>query len=151
MKDRRFALFLILIILIGLFGAGCKAGPYPYDQSLDNVVGVAICRYDYDLEEVQVIKELEPEPGKRLLTEIGALDTYRHFGDHPTTCGEIVIHVSYSDGTGEVIGAINTARVTLSGKWLIKLYGFENSQWANVVLKYIDLDQAPELEHYLIG
>lgn len=122
---------------------------YPFDQSIENVKKVELCRYDYETDTASPLMTFGEDTGDALLTDIEALDCYRPFGDPATDYGEIVLFITYANGEAEVVGWLNSATIDLEGEWWPKAYYFDSAEWCTVVLKYVDAELVPELGKYL--
>ena len=144
--SKRFAYMILLLIL---FFTGCnRTYAYSFAQSLDNVDKVEICEYDYDSKSTSTIVALNHADAKALLNEINAMKCKRHFGDHTTNYGEVVIYITYTDGNAEVIGDRNVAQVDTNGNWHIGIEYFDTDQFLTLITKYVDSDLLPDLDEY---
>jgi len=150
MKVLKFMCAGVLALFV-LACTGCQFVKYTYvyDQSIDKVEKVEICRYDYATKTVTPVATMDAAPAENLLTDITLLDCYKAFGDGSRDYGEIVIYITYLDGTAEVQGMVNSASIDLEGNWWIKSYYFDYAQWCSVVLQYVDPEIVPELGRYV--
>ena len=157
MKCKKMIALLLLITSIMLSMSGCfveqflnRTFEYSFTQNLDNVEKVEIRAYEYDPYDAQTtpIVTLDEEDGKALLMEIDAMKCKRHFGDHTSTYGEIVVYITYKDQTAEVIGLRNVAQVDKDGEWWIGIEYFDAAQLCTLIMKYVDADLLPDLSKY---
>ena len=157
MKCKKMIALLLLITSIMLSMSGCfveqflnRTFEYSFAQNLDNVEKVEIRAYEYDPYDAQTtpIVTLDEEDGKALLMEIDAMKCKRHFGDHTSTYGEIVVYITYKDQTAEVIGLRNVAQVDKDGEWRIGIEYFDAAQLCTLIMKYVDADLLPDLSKY---
>ena len=147
----KYVCLLVFVLLIAVAFTGCNFIDYTYslDQSMDNIQKVELCSYDYESNSTSLIIELDMETGKALLTEITALTCRKYFGDHTSDYGPVVLYITYTNGEAEVIGMCNSASVDLTGEWWISIYYFDDIQWCNTVLKYVDPEMVPQLVEYM--
>lgn len=141
---------LLLIILTTILNfSGCRFihDHYEFDQSIENVQAVQICRHHYGTETVTPIVQLEKDDYENLLTDIQSLEWYRYFNDPRTYCGEIVVQIVYCDGTGEIIGSPNSARVDENGEWHLGMKYYTSEDWEKLIYKYVDPNLVPELQY----
>ena len=146
--------FCLLMVLSVLIFTGCnRTYTYSTAQSLDNVDKVEICEYDYGSKSTSTIVVLDQVDAEALVNEINALECKRHFGDHTTSYGTVVIYISYKDGNAEVIGDRNVAQVDADGDWSIGNEYFDTEQFLALITKYVDAELLPDLSEYydLIG
>ena len=140
----RMAMCLLCLSLI-LSLCGCRLIEYDYSLKQDpvNITKVEFHRYQHDEMHPKTfpIMELELDTGLKMLEEIAALPAYKHFGDSTLNYGNIIIYVTYSNNTGEIIGHFNTATIDATGKWMRTGYYFKKEQWDSIVGKYIDLTE----------
>lgn len=141
--------FSVIAILITITGCDFITYQYPFEQSVENVEKVELCRYDYETDTASPLVTLDEDTGDALLTDIGTLDCHKPFGDHATDYGEIVLFITYTNGEAEVVGWLNSATIDLEGEWWPKAYYFDSAEWCAVVLKYVDAELVPELGKYL--
>lgn len=126
MMRARIPLFAFLITLVIISVTGCqRTYDYSFAQSIENVEKVEICEYDYYSHSTALIAVLDAEDADSLLSEIDAIECKRHFGDHTSTYGEVVVYITYADGTAEVIGLRNVAQVDKDGEWHIGVEYFD--------------------------
>lgn len=121
---------------------------YQFDQSIENVEKVELCRYDCETNVTTPVMTFNEDIGDALLTDIGTMDCYRP-GNRPRYYGEIVLLITYTNGEAEVIGMGDAASVDSEGAWSSKAYYFNETEWCTVVLKYVDAELVPELGEYL--
>lgn len=140
---------LAMVVLVAVAGCSLIEYSYSYAQDLDKVEKVELCRYDYWTKTVEVISVLDMGTAALLLSDIASLSCFRPFGDSSTDYGEIVVYISYKNGEAEVMGMGNTATVGLDGRWMMTGYYFDDAQWCEVVMKYVDPQLVPELQRYL--
>ncbi len=140
----RIAMLLLCLTMILSLG-GCLLIKYDFSLKQDsgNITKVEFYRYQHDETQPKTfrIMELELDSALKMLEEIKALPAYKHFGDSTTNYGSIIVYVTYSDHTGEVIGPFNTATVDTTGIWMRTGYYFQKEQWDAVIGKYIDLTE----------
>lgn len=137
----------IFVIILAFLISGCSRRTYAYSlaQSVDNIAQVEICEYDWHTHTTTPLCVLDKETAISLLTEICGLKCKRHWGDHTTDYGDVVIYISYIDGTAEVIGQCNIAHVNKDGKWRQGLEYFGEEKFFALLMKYVDADVLPEL------
>ena len=151
MKCKKMIVLLLLITSVLMLATGCnRTYDYSFAQNLDNVEKVEIRAYEYDPHDDQTtpIVTLDEEDGKALLMEIDAMKCKRHFGDHTSTYGEIVVYITYKDQTAEVIGLRNVAQVDKDEEWHIGIEYFDAAQLCTLIMKYVDEDLLPDLSKY---
>jgi hypothetical protein len=151
MKCKKMIALLLLITSVLMLTAGCnRTYDYSFAQNLDNVEKVEIRAYEYDPydDKTTPIVTLGEEDGKALLMEIDAMECMRHFGDHTSTYGEIVVYITYKDQTAEVIGLRNVAQVDKDEEWHIGIEYFDAAQLCTLIMKYVDEDLLPDLSKY---
>ena len=142
-------LSLMLAIALCLMGCRIPGEEYTFTQSLDQIVSVSICRYDYTRKSIVPIKSLSEDDWQLLAEDISSLGVRRHFGDHKSDYGEVVVYISYKNSEAEVIGIWNVATVDSQGRWYIGYHYFESETFTKMLLKYIDIELVPELNQYL--
>ena len=151
MKCKKMIALLLLITSVLMLATGCnRTYDYSFAQSLDNVEKVEIRAYEddpYD-DKTTPIVTLDEEDGKALLNEVDAMKCKRHFGDHTSTYGEIVVYITYKDQTAEVIGLRNVAQVDKDEEWHIGIEYFDAAQLCTLIMKYVDEDLLPDLSKY---
>ncbi len=140
---------LAIIVVIATTGCSFIEYSYSYEQSLDNVAKVELCRYDYWTESIEIISVLDMDTAYALLSDIASLSCYKPFGDHSTYYGDIVLYISYTNGEAEVNGMGNSAAVDMDGRWIMKGYYFDEAQWCEAVMNHVDSKLVPELKRYL--
>lgn len=140
---------LAFVVFVTVTGCSFIEYSYSYAQSPDNVAKVEIGRYDYWTKAIEVISILDTDAAHSLLADLASLGCYRPFGDSSTDYGEIVVYIWYTSGEAEVIGMGNTAIIDLDGRWMMTGYYFDDTQWCEVVMKYVDPQLVPELQRYL--
>ena len=151
MKCKKMIALLLLITSVLMLATGCnRTYDYSFAQNLDNVEKVEIRAYEYDPHDDQTtpIVTLDEEDGKALLNEVDAMKCKRHFGDHTSTYGEIVVYITYKDQTAEVIGLRNVAQVDKDEEWHIGIEYFDAAQLCTLIMKYVDEDLLPDLSKY---
>lgn len=151
MKCKKMIALLLLITSVLMLATGCnRTYDYSFAQSLDNVEKVEIRAYEYDPydDKTTPIVTLDEEDGKALLNEVDAMKCKRHFGDHTSTYGEIVVYITYKDQTAEVIGLRNVAQVDKDEEWHIGIEYFDAAQLCTLIMKYVDEDLLPDLSKY---
>ena len=151
MKCKKMIALLLLITSVLMLTAGCnRTYDYSFAQNLDNVEKVEIRAYEYDPHDDKTtpIVTLGEEDGKALIEEIDAMECKRHFGDHTSTYGEIVVYITYKDQTAEVIGLRNVAQVDKDEEWHIGIEYFDAAQLCTLIMKYVDGDLLPDLSKY---
>ena len=151
MKCKKMIVLLLLITSVLMLTAGCnRTYDYSFAQNLDNVEKVEIRAYEYDPydDKTTPIVTLDEEDGKALLNEVDAMKCKRHFGDHTSTYGEIVVYITYKDQTAEVIGLRNVAQVDKDEEWHIGIEYFDAAQLCTLIMKYVDEDLLPDLSKY---
>lgn len=146
-KMRAFAFFISVLVIINVTGCQ-RTYNYSFAQSIENVQKVEICEYDYYSHSTTLIAVLDTEDADSLLSEIDALTCKRHFGDHTSTYGEVVVYITYTDGTAEVIGLRNVAQVDKGGEWHIGIEYFDATQMCALIMKYVDEALLPDLSKY---
>lgn len=140
-----------LCLMLSLLFVGCnRTYDYSFMQSLDCVTKVEICSYDYSSNAITSLVVLDTSKAKALLAEIDLLECKKHFGDHTMDYGEVIIYISYSDDTAEVIGLWNVARVNKDGQWSIGSEYFDAGQMCSLILAYADKELLPDLSEYLV-
>lgn len=147
---------LVVIIFVLLFSlSGCvverfinRTFDYSFSQSLDNVKKVEICEYNHDSRSTTTIAVLDKADADEMLLEISAMKCKRHFGDHTTNYGKVVVYITYEDQTAEVIGLFNVADVDVNGKWHRDGSYFDCAQMCTLIMKYVDEDLLPDLSLY---
>lgn len=151
MKEYKPMSILSLMLAIALCLMGCRipGEQYTFTQSLDQIVSVSICRYDYTSKSIVPIKSLSEDDWQLLAEDISSLGVRRHFGDHTSDYGEVVVYISYKNSEAEVIGIWNVATVDSQGRWYIGYHYFESETFTKMLLKYIDIELVPELNQYL--
>ena len=157
MKCKKMIALLLLITSVLMLATGCvveqflnRTFDFSFAQSLDSVEKVEIRAYEYDPydDKTTPIVTLGEEDGKALLMEIDAMECKRHFGDHTSTYGEIVVYITYKDQTAEVIGLRNVAQVDKDEEWHIGIEYFDAAQLCTLIMKYVDGDLLPDLSKY---
>lgn len=153
---KKFKTWTVLCV-IGAFAlfTGCSLVKYQYsfDQPYSNVIKMEVCQYHYATKRedtyITPVAELDLEKAEELLRDISELACYKHFGDSSMNYGDIVLYITYSNGEAEVLGMVNSASVDTNGKWWMKVYYFDSTQWCAVLTKYVDPELVPELGRYL--
>lgn len=146
-RTRLFALLMTLLVINSVTGCQ-RTYDYSFAQSIENIEKVEICEYDYYSHSTTLIAVLDTEDAESLLSEIDALACKRHFGDHTSTYGEVVVYITYTDGTGEVIGLRNVAQVDEDGQWHIGIEYFDAAEICALIMKYVDVNSLPDLSKY---
>ena len=59
-----------------------------------------------------------------------------------------VVYITYTDGTGEVIGLRNVAQVDEDGQWHIGIEYFDAAEICALIMKYVDVNSLPDLSKY---
>ena len=139
---------LVVAILVFLFSGCTSRYPYSLAQDLDNIAQVEIREYDWETRTTTPLCVLNEETAVSLLTEICGLPCKKHFGDHTTDYGDVVVYISYLDGTAEVLGQCNVAQVNKEGVWSIGIKYFDRKEFYTVLMKYVDADILPDLSKY---
>ena len=144
---------MILVIVMIVSSVGCSetiwTKEYEYDflQNSENISSVKIMRYDDKTNSiVEVIKTLDEDSGRALYEDFSATSCRKHFGDHPTGYGEVIIYIEYENGEADIIGFVNSGTVDKSGEWWVNLKHFSPDDFAMIVIKYVDRELVPELE-----
>lgn len=146
MRYRRSILVVLLILLLPIVITGCRQTyDYSFAQSIDHVEKVEICQYEYKTHTSTSLITLNNNQARALLTDIDALKCKKHFGDHTQDYGEVVIYITYTDGTAEVIGLWNVALVDEEGLWHIGIEYFDAKELYAIMVKYTDEDLLPDL------
>ena len=95
---------------------------------------------------VEVIKTLDEDSGRALYEDFSATSCRKHFGDHPTGYGQVIIYIEYENGEADIIGFVNSGTVDKSGEWWVNVKYFYPEDFAMIVIKYVDRELVPELE-----
>ena len=66
--------------------------------------------------------------------------------DPPTSFGDIILYIEYTNGEAEVLGYPQSVSVRENGQTVWKPYEFNSTQWSATLLKYVDADLVPELD-----
>lgn len=123
---------------------GCEPTPYDYAliQPRDNIVSVEICDFS-DEKTKDVLFVFDETNRDTFLDEVFALP-YLHqpVFDYPQVYGDVVIFITYTDGTVQVIGAICLGRIEPDGRRVYHLASYpEANAYFTLLEKYVD----PEL------
>ena len=145
---RKIAILCVAILLFAIITGCQRTYDYSFEQSLDNVEKVEICRYDDNSQSTTTIAVLSKTDADSLLTEIDAMECRRYFGDGTMDYGEVVIYITYADQTAEVIGLHNVAKVDKDGDWHIGVEYFNAQQICALIMKYVDAELLPDLSKY---
>lgn len=141
--------FISIIVLFMVLFTGCnKEYSYSFEQDIENVVSVELMEYDYDTRSTTPIITLDEETATALLNDIPTIPCYRHFGDHGTGYGVVILYITYENDESEVIGVENCARVDESGEWVIQREYFDFYDWYDLIYKYVDKETVPQLEEW---
>lgn len=148
MRQKIF-LMILVVCLVVTTASGChRTYDYSFSQSVDHVKKVEICQYDFDTRTTTSLVHLDSNQACALLSDIETLECKKHFGDHTEDYGEVVIYITYFDGTAEVIGLWNVALVDKEGLWHIGIEYFDANELCSIILKYVDEDLLPNLSEY---
>ena len=156
MRINKVPLMLLVIVLL-ISSVGCsetiwtKEHEFTFSQSVNNVTSVKIVRYDDEETRsiIEVIKTLNDDEAEMLLTDFTATSCRKHFGDHGTYYGDILVCISYENQEVDVIGPENCATIDENGVWSIGNKYFDDVDFCDIVLRYVDRELVPELERYL--
>ena len=138
-----------MFFLLLATATGCqRIYDFSFEQSVDHIEKVEICRYDDNSQSTTTIAVLSKTDADSLLTEIDAMECRRYFGDGTMDYGEVVIYITYADQTAEVIGLHNVAKVDKDGDWHIGVEYFNAQQICALIMKYVDAELLPDLSKY---
>ena len=147
---------MILVIVMIVSSVGCsetiwtKEYEFTFSQSVNNVTSVKIVRYDDETESIiEVVKVLSDYEAEMLIADFTATGCRKHFGDHGTYYGYILVLISYENQEVDVIGPQNCAHIDENGEWSIQIKHFDDGDFCDIVLRYVDRELVPELERYL--
>ena len=153
-KSRMLTVIYLVSILTQL--CGCmwfqigREYQYAFDQPFSNVVKVEVMKYHYATKKEDTyatpIIDLDLRTAESLLAEILELPCYRHIMDPPTSFGDIILYIEYTNGEAEVLGYPQSVSVRENGQTVWKPYEFNSTQWSATLLKYVDADLVPELD-----
>ena len=129
-------LCLLLPILVTVCGCGLITFNYSFEQDFENVDNIQICKYSNEEKSVTPLKQLSKDEQKEIWSDILALTNHRHFNNYPTSMGEYVVFITYTDGTAEVLSAHNIATVTKEGKWQTGVDYFDSEEFQKLIAKY---------------
>lgn len=134
---------LCLTIILSLCGCLLIEYDFSLQQDVGKITKVGLYQYQHDETQpiTSLIMEMKLDCALKMLEEIIALPAYKHFGDSTTNYGSIVVCVTYSDKTREIIGSFNTATVDTTGKWTRTGYYFKKEQWEAVIAQYVSLTE----------
>ena len=127
---------LLLLLLVTLCGCRLIRYTYSFAQDFENVDSIQICKYSYDEKSVTPLKQLSKDEQKEIWSDILVLTNHRHFNNYPTSMGEYVVFITYTDGTAEVLSAHNIATVTKEGKWQTGVDYFDSEEFQKLIAKY---------------
>ena len=155
MRINKVPLMLLVIVLL-ISSVGCsetiwtKEHEFTFSQSVNNVTSVKIVRYDDETESIiEVVKVLSDYEAEMLIADFTATGCRKHFGDHGTYYGYILVLISYENQEVDVIGPENCAKIDENGVWRIRNKHFDDGDFCDIVLRYVDRELVPELERYL--
>ncbi len=146
------SLLILVIILVTVFFTGCRSEIciYTFDQDFENVKSVEIRRLDFDTKSTTPIVTLDENSSKLLLEDIAVSPCYKITAPSAVgqDCGSIVVYITYENGEVELIGSGNSVGIDKNGKWKMQRQFFDNSEFADILLKYVDKELVPELLEY---
>ena len=134
------ALVIVLMITTFVFVlVGCELGPKPYAfrQTVNEVAEIEICQLTVD-DEIIPLKSLNQNEISAIWTDIKALDCEYSLIDYPRTYGPLIIRITYKDGSGEILGCMNTGHFEKDGEWHFTCYSFKSADLHGMLEKYVD-------------
>lgn len=133
------ALLAVLVFLVTLSACGSNITTYPFLQEQENVKKVEVCTFDEKTKARTPFWELSSEDAHSLVSELASMECHGYLPLDPILeYGDIVICITYTDGTGEMIGLLNTARIKADGGISRNIYWFDDRLMRGLILKYVD-------------
>lgn len=133
------AVLAVLVFLVTLSACGPNITTYPFLQEQENVKKVEVCTFDEKTKARTPFWELSSDDAHSLVAELALMDCHGKPAMPPILeYGDVVICITYTDGTGEMIGLDNTARIHADGEISRNTHWFDHRLLRSLILKYVD-------------